>query len=1215
MNPRSGGWRFWIDRGGTFTDIVARSPEGRILTRKLLSEDPGRYADAALQGIRDLLGLAPADPIPGERIEHVKMGTTVATNALLERRGEPVVLAITRGFGDQLRIGDQTRPDLFTRHIEIVEPLFSRVVEIEERLRADGSVETPLDEERTRHALRVALEAGFRSLAIVLLHAWVDPSHEVRVAGIARDLGFDQIAVSHEVSPLRKLVERGDTTTVDAYVSPVLRHYIRGVAAELRGARLFFLQSNGGLAEQHSFRGKDALLSGPAGGVVGAVATAHRAGRSRIIGFDMGGTSTDVSHYAGELERTFDTRVAGVRVRVPMLSIHTVAAGGGSILHFDGMRMRVGPDSAGAVPGPAAYRRGGPLTVTDANLFLGRLRAEHFPHVFGPDGREALDEAGVAERFGRLAREVSSASGIPHTAEEVAAGFLTVADANMANAIKEISVARGHDVRDYTLHCFGGAGGQHACHVAEQLGMTEVLIHPQAGVLSALGMGLADVRVLREQSVEQPLDEIGTVLAKRADALAEEARREVVDQGLAPEEVGSETRVHLRYEGSDTALVVELASPSAMALEFERRHRQRFGFAVPERRLVVEALTVEAVGRERFEDSSSAPASPPSGGPASPVFVPFHAEGRWREARLLERAALAPGERAPGPSILVEPNSTIVIDAGWSGEVVASGDLMLTRTGLAEVSRPRADRGVDPVLLELFHHRFLSIASRMGHTLQNTSQSVNMKERLDFSCAIFDANGDLVANAPHIPVHLGSMAEAVRHVLRRRGETLRPGDVFALNSPYAGGTHLPDVTVVTPVFDEEGQRLPFFLGSRGHHADIGGISPGSMPPDSSSIEEEGVLFDDIPIVTGGHFRAAEVEARLRQGPFPARNPSQNLADLQAQIAANQKGVQELRELVRKESLPVVRACMEHLQSHAEEQVRRVIDRLVPGRFELAMDDGSAIAVEVSIDRAQRSATIDFSGTSPQRPNNLNAPAAVCRAAVLYVLRTLVEDDIPLNEGCLRPITLRIPEGSMLNPRPPAAVVGGNVETSQCLVDALYGALGLQAASQGTMNNFTFGNGERQYYETLGGGSGAGPGFDGTGPVQTHMTNSRLTDPEVLESRFPVLVEEFSIRRGSGGAGRWRGGDGLRRRVRFLAPMTAAILSNRRRIAPFGGQGGDPGLPGRNWLERATGERIALGARDQVEMAAGDVFVIETPAGGGWGTPLDERGHREEDESP
>ncbi|MFM2066159.1 MAG: hypothetical protein RLZZ584_1068 [Pseudomonadota bacterium] len=1302
--PPTARWQFWIDRGGTFTDIVARRPDGGLVTAKLLSASPEHYADAAVEGVRRLLGLAHGEPFTAEhaaQVECVKMGTTVATNALLERQGAPLVLVITRGFRDALRIAYQARPDIFAREIVLPELLYQQVIEADERVGAHGEVERALDEARLRADLQAARAGGLDACAIVFMHGWRHPAHEAAAARIAREIGFAQVSVSHEVSPLIKLVGRGDTTVVDAYLSPILRRYVDQVAAQLPGVALLFMQSSGGLAEAHRFAGKDAILSGPAGGIVGMVRTGLAAGEQSLIGFDMGGTSTDVSHYSalgaddgGEsgtaddaaFERAFDTEVAGVRVRAPMLAIHTVAAGGGSIVRFDGARLRVGPQSAGALPGPAAYRRGGPLTVTDANVLLGRVQPAHFPAVFGPNGNEPLDRAAVERGFAELARQMDEARGDGSTIApaEVAAGALRIAVAQMANAIKRISVARGYDVTRYTLQCFGGAGGQHACAVADALGMQRVLIHPLAGLLSAYGMGLADRVVLRERSVEAGLDAGGLARAAAASIeLGEAAVDELITQGASPARLQRRRRLHLRYQGTDTALAVDWPLPGTLSHDpaatladtlaalrgrFEAAYRQRYAFLMPDKPLVIEAVAMEALARG--EGVAGAPAEPGESSPpdssaarapaaavaladqpatpigrvrlyaADPTDPRPDAAHRWLDdARLHDRAALPPGAWLDGPALITEAHATTVLEPGWRAQVLAGqgeGSLLLTRiTPLRQHGAGDADEATDarpdPILLEVFNKLYMNIAEQMGLALQNTASSVNIKERLDFSCALFDAQGQLIANAPHMPVHLGSMSESILSVTRRN-PVIRPGEVWALNDPSHGGTHLPDVTVVSPVFlprqdgsDANGglEDVPaFFVASRGHHADIGGITPGSMPPFSTTLEEEGICLDNFQLVEatpeGPRLREAELLALLASGPWPARNPQQNLADLRAQIAANHKGARELLAMVRQFGRQRVAAYMRHVQDHAEEAVRRVIGALKDGEFSLPLDNGAVIHVAVTVDHAGRRATIDFSRSSAQLAGNFNAPRAVTRAAVLYVFRSLVDDEIPLNAGCLKPLDIVVPEGSMLNPAPGAAVVAGNVETSSCVTNALYGALGVMAASQCTMNNFTFGNQRHQYYETISGGSGAGGRFDasgrpldadldgqrggfaGTPVVQTHMTNSRLTDPEVLELRFPVRLESYAIRHGSGGAGHWRGGDGGVRRVRFLEAMNAAILSNGRVHGAFGGAGGEAGAPGVNRVERVDGSVESLGALGSVAVAPGDVFVIETPGGGGWG---------------
>ncbi len=1192
-------WQFWIDRGGTFTDVVARAPDGTLKTHKLLSENPERYPDAAIQGIRELLDLAPDLPLPAEQIGAVKMGTTVATNALLERKGDRTALLITRGFKDALRIGYQNRPELFARQIVLPELLYERVYEVDERVTATGDVATPLDVAAARAKLQEAFADGLRSVAIVLMHGYRYTDHELQLAQLATEVGFTQVSASHAVSPLMKLVSRGDTTVVDAYLSPILRRYVDQVASELGGARLMFMQSNGGLTDQSLFQGKDSILSGPAGGIVGAVRTSELVGFDQIIGFDMGGTSTDVSHYAGEYERAFDTLVAGVRMRVPIMRIHTVAAGGGSILHFDGERYRVGPDSAGANPGPCCYRRGGPLTVTDCNVMLGKLDPLHFPAVFGPDANEALDRDAVVASFKTLAQQIETASGTATTPEEVASGFLHIAVQNMANAIKKISVERGYDVTEYTLTCFGGAGGQHACLVADALGMERIFIHPYAGVLSAYGMGLADVRALREQAVEQDLDETA-VAAVRAMAtkLSVGAHEEVLHQDVAEAQIRIEQRVHVRYAGTDSSLEVNLGGVADMQRDFEQLYQDRYGFVMPDRGLVIEAVSVEAIGQTEAP-SDSARAASVADTPDAIAHLQIYADKAWREAPVYDRANLAPGQTVDGPAIIIETTGTNVVEPGWRASVNQYDHLVLERV----VPRPQTQAigtTADPVMLEVFNNLFMSIAEQMGAALENTAYSVNIKERLDFSCALFDAAGQLIANAPHMPVHLGSMGESVQTLMRRRGSSMAPGEVYVLNDPYNGGTHLPDVTVVTPVFDESGESILFYVASRGHHADIGGIAPGSMPPDSTHIDHEGVLMNDVLLVRDGRMLEEEMRALLAGGPYPARNPDQNIADLRAQIAANAKGVMELNRMVGHFGLDVVHAYMQHVQDNAEGAVRRVLGVLRDGEFEYPMDDGGTIRVRISIDRDSSSAHIDFTGTSAQRGSNFNVPRAVTRAAVLYVFRTLVDDEIPMNDGCLKPLTITVPIGTMLNPEYPAAVVAGNVETSQAITDTLYGALGVMAASQGTMNNLTFGNDRYQYYETICGGSGAGPDFDGTDAVHTHMTNSRLTDPEILEWRFPVTLQSFGIRHGSGGDGKHTGGNGVVRRIRFNEAMRASILSGHRDVPPYGMDGGEPGATGRNAVLRTDGSVEELRGADGADMAVGDVFLVETPGGGGFG---------------
>jgi 5-oxoprolinase (ATP-hydrolysing) len=1188
-------WQFWVDRGGTFTDIVAKTPDGDLQTHKLLSENPEIYADAAVEGIRTLLALDADAPIPAKSIASVKMGTTVATNALLERKGERTLLLITKGMRDLLRIGYQNRPRLFDLHIVLPELLYDDVIEIDERIDAAGQVVAPLDTDAAKVALQQAHVDGYRSVAVALMHSYRFPDHERTLGRLASDIGFTQVSLSHEVSPLIKLVARGDTAVVDAYLSPILRRYVRQVADALGatdpdGPRLMFMQSNGGLTDASLFAGRDAILSGPAGGVVGMVRSAAELGFDRLIGFDMGGTSTDVCHYAGSYERSFETEVAGVRMRAPMMAIHTVAAGGGSILSFRDGRMQVGPDSAGANPGPAAYRRGGPLTVTDCNVLLGKLHPDLFPQVFGPDGDQPLDAEAVRDKFAAMAQEIGGDLSV----EEIAEGFLRIAVENMANAIKKISVQRGYDVTKYTMNCFGGAGGQHACLVADALGMESVFIHPFAGVLSAFGMGLADVRAMREHQFGRGLAAVAEA-QQVLDDLSDAARAEVTGQGIPADQTTVVTTAHIRPDGAQQTLAVPFGPPENMTAAFEDAHRQRFGFVPEGADLIIDMLTAEAIG-----ETGESVTLPQTERPAAvEKSVGMWADGAWRDVPVIDRTAMAEGQTVDGPAILTEPTGTNILEMGWQAECVAGGNLILRRT--VPLQRQEAiGTAVDPVMLEVFNNLFMSIAEQMGATLANTAYSVNIKERYDFSCAIFDEGGDLVANAPHVPVHLGSMSESVRTVLRQNAGAIRPGDVFMMNNPYNGGTHLPDVTVITPVFDDTGTRIVYSVASRGHHADIGGKTPGSAPPDSRTIHEEGVLVDNFLLVEQGTLRDDATRALLASGPYPCRNIDQNMADLSAQIAANATGVAELQKITRQFGLDTVHAYMNHVQDNAEESVRRVLDVLHDCTFDYPLDSGDRIKVAITVDRVARRATIDFTGTSPQNALNYNAPLAICRAVVLYVFRTLVGSDIPMNEGCLKPLDLIVPEGSMINPREPAAVISGNTEVSQAIADTLYGALGVIAGSQGTMNNFVYGNDTYQNYETICGGTGAGDGFDGTSAVHSHMTNTRMTDPEVLETRFPVRVDEFAIRAGPGGAGRYRGGDGIVRRLRFLEPMTVTVLSSHRIVPPLGAAGGGNGALGENAVERASGRIEALAGNDETEVGVGDVFILKSPGGGGFG---------------
>jgi 5-oxoprolinase (ATP-hydrolysing) len=1188
------GLQFWIDRGGTFTDIIAVSPGRQPRALKLLSENPDHYPDAAVEGIRRFLGLKAGNPIPAEAVKAVKMGTTVATNALLERKGEPTVLILNRNLPDVLRIGTQQRPRLFDLEIKLPAPVYNQVVEVPGRLSVEGIELEPLDEQHVERALKAAFSKGYRAAAIALMHGFRFPQHELRIAEIARAIGFTQVSLSHQVTQLIKLVPRGETTVVDAYLSPILHRYVGQLHRALPDVPIYFMQSNGGLASTGQFCGKDAILSGPAGGMVGAIKAAEKAGFAQIIGFDMGGTSTDVTHFAGEYERRFESELAGIRLRVPMLYIHTVAAGGGSICQFAGGRFQVGPESAGANPGPACYRKGGPLTVTDCNLFLGRLEPNFFPAIFGRTGDQPIDPLATRKRLDPIADAV----GRSH--EEVAEGFLQIAVENMANAIKQISVARGYDLDGYTLVSFGGAGGQHACAIADALSINRILIHPLAGLLSAFGIGVADLRLLRESSIEALLNQSGFQLAQqRLDELDGAARQGIEQEGGTPDLVIR--RIHVRYQGTDTAILLDDAPLENLSNAFAAAHQKLFGFTMRDRPLAIEAVSVEAISRGAVvpaDRSKIARSNLPAG--EATLFL----SGEWRCAAVWNRDDINDGTILEGPVLIVEPHATTVLEIGWTAAITSERNLILER---AVPRRTRVELGteMDPVQLELFHNLFFSVAEQMGAVLRNTAYSVNIKERLDYSCALFDREGSLVANAPHMPVHLGSMGAAVRSIIERRKNDVRKGDSFAQNNPFRGGTHLPDITVVSPVFGDE-ERPIFWVASRGHHADVGGLTPGSMPPLSRSISDEGVLIDDLLLVRAGQFQEREFIQRLTSAPFPARNLSQNLGDIHAQLAANQKGITAMSEIVGRYGEQVVNAYMRYIRENAAEQVRRAIDRLTPGAFGLEMDNGAQIRVTVTVNRENRSARIDFTGSSAQLADNFNAPSAIVRAAVLYVFRTLIREPIPLNDGCLEPIEIIIPAGSMLDPIEPAAVVAGNVETSQAVVNALYGALGLLAAAQGTMNNLTFGTDRYQYYETICGGAGAGPGFDGAAAVHTHMTNSRMTDPEILELRFPVIVSEFRIRTDSGGKGRWNGGDGVVRRITFREPMTVGILSGNRRITPFGLMGGSAGATGKTYIDRVGGSREILESCATAEVQPGDSIVVKTPGGGGfmsaWLTP-------------
>ena len=1191
-------WDFWIDRGGTFTDIVGFAPDGSLHPHKLLSENPEVYRDAAIQGIKEILGLDVSDKVPSDLVGNVKMGTTVATNALLERKGDRTALLITKGFGDMLEIGYQARPDIFSKEIIKPELLYDQVIEVKERVLADGTVEHVPVLDELKPQLAKLKNDGIHSIAIAFIHSWNYPAHEQQVATLVRSMGFEQVSVSHELTPLVKLIGRGDTTIVDAYLSPILKRYVDQVSGELgEGPRLMFMMSSGGLTSAELFQGKDAILSGPAGGVVGAVETSKLAGFGKMIGFDMGGTSTDVSHFDGTLERTFETEVAGVRIRAPMMSIHTVAAGGGSILHFADGRFQAGPDSAGANPGPACYRRGGPLAVTDANVMVGKLQPEFFPAIFGPERNKPLDTEVVANKFAQLSGEVGL------NPEEIADGFLKIAVENMANAIKKISVQRGYDVTGYALNCFGGAGGQHACAVADALGMQTVLVHPFSGILSAYGMGLAQIRASRSKALIRELsDELASTMHALEKELTRETESELQAQQVESGEIASQTRIHIRYEGTDLALPVDFDSVTAMTSAFEANHLKQFGFVFENKALIVEAVEVESIGGG--SQLPETPASLAANDLEPDQSTRFFSQGTWHDAGIYFRDNLKPGNRVTGPALIIEPHQTIVVEPDWKVEINPLNHIVLKRTKTKE-RIAAIGTTADPVMLEVFNNLFMSIAEQMGVTLQNTSYSVNMKERLDFSCAVFAADGSLVANAPHMPVHLGSMDRSVESVIENNKGNIEPGDVFILNAPYNGGTHLPDITVVTPVYDETETNILFYTASRGHHADVGGMAPGSATPLATHVDEEGVLIDNFKLVKRGVIDEEGMREILTDHPWPARNPDQNMADIRAQIASNEKGVAELRKMVNHFSLPVVQAYMKHVQDNAEESVRRVVDRLSDCQYTYHTDNGQQISVKISVDHEKREATVDFTGTSPIAKNNFNAPEPVCRAAVLYVFRIMVEADIPMNAGCLKPINIIIPDGCMLKPQYPAAVIAGNTETSQHVTNCLLMALGAFANAPGTMNNLTYGNERYQNYETMCGGAPAGQtnsgdGFAGASAVHVHMTNTRLTDPEILEMRYPVVVEEFRIRRGSGGDGKFPGGDAVSRTLRFQENMTCAILSSSRKIAPRGLDGGGDGECGSTLIRRMSGELETLGHCDQTQVKAGEAVILNTPAAGGFG---------------
>jgi 5-oxoprolinase (ATP-hydrolysing) len=1199
MNAKTG-WQFWIDRGGTFTDVVARDPNGSFITHKLLSENPEKYPDATLQALRDILHIKSNEAIPYDLIQSIRLGTTLATNALLEKTGCATALIITKGFGDALRIGYQNRPDLFALNVKIPEPLYSAVIEVSERYSAKGEELHAIDSKQIYRQLQKIYDQDLRSIAIVLLHSYHFPQHEKIVAEIAKKIGFTQVAVSHQISPHIKLISRGNTTVLDAYVTPLLKNYMGNLQHDLPNTQVLLMQSHGGLATLATFHGKDSLLSGPAGGVIAAIKSCVNAGFDKIISFDMGGTSTDVAHFNGQLERLFEGEVAGHRIQCPMLDIHTIAAGGGSIVSLKQGRYTVGPESAGSNPGPAAYGKGGPLTITDCNVLLGRIQPEFFPHVFGHNGNQSVDTTIVEKKMHDLVMQVNRVTQDQRTAETIAIGFLQIAELNMANAIKKISIQRGYDVSQYILCCFGGAAAQHACAVSDLLGIKKIFIHDLAGVFSAYGLGLAEIRVLKEKMIHKILaPSFSHDLQSSFDELAIAADQALNIHDQAFTHLTYEKNIRLKYEGTDLTLTLPFTALDSLQSNFSKIHQQRYGLTM-DKPLIIDAIFLELIAAYPTFSEQKKNSLPYFQKPIAQEFKSVYFNNSWQTTPFYQLHDLQPGQQVFGPAIIIETNNTIVITPGWQAKVTNQNYLLLERViPLQPKKIKQPEERADPMLLEIFNSLFSSIAEQMGTTLANTAYSVNIKERLDYSCAIFDTRGLLIANAHHIPVHLGSMSASVQTIIHNNA-IIKPGDVFVLNNPYNGGTHLPDITVISPVFINGGGTPQFYVASRGHHADIGGISPGSMPPLSTHIDEEGVLIDNFKLVDQGRFREQELLKLFTSHTYPPRNPQQNIADLQAQIAANQKGILELQTVVSRYGLHFTKTYVQHMFNNAEQCVRNLVHKLHNGHFSYRLDNGCKITVAIQVDKCHKNITIDFTGTSGVQNNNFNAPIAVCRATILYVFRTLIAENIPLNEGVMQPIHIIFPDDCMLNPQFPAAIAAGNVETSQCIVDTLYGALGIMAAAQGTMNNFTFGNDQYQYYETLCGGSGAGPGFHGTDAVHTHMTNTRLTDPEVLEQQFPILLECFKIRSGSGGHGHWRGGNGIIRKFRFLTPMTVGILSNRRIIPPYGMAGGQPGKPGKNDVIHANGSKESISSTQLVHLNCNDIFIIATPGGGGYG---------------
>ncbi|XP_054270976.1 5-oxoprolinase-like [Macrosteles quadrilineatus] len=1247
----SGKFKFAIDRGGTFTDIYAQCPNGKIRVMKLLSVDPDNYPDAPREGIRRILEeetgilMPSSEKIDGSLIEWIRMGTTVATNALLERKGERMALLVTKGFKDVLFIGNQARPKIFDLEIVMPGVLYEEVIEVDCRVipalddkcqlkhqypRVVGKTGEPflitktLNENELLKQLAELRERGIKSLAVVLMHSYTCVEDELLVGKLADQSGFDHVSLSHQIMPMVRIVPRGFTACADAYLTPHIKKYVQGFASgfkdELKGVNVLFMQSDGGLTPMDMFNGSRAVLSGPAGGVVGYAVTTP--GPDPVIGFDMGGTSTDVSRYAGTYEHVFESTTAGVTIQAPQLDVNTVAAGGGSCLFFRSGLFVVGPESAGAHPGPVCYCKGGPLTVTDANLVLGRLLPHYFPKIFGPEGKRPLDKDATVREFTKLTQEINkfleTQKHSPElmTVEEVAMGFIRVANEAMCRPIRALTQAKGYDTQQHTLACFGGAGAQHACAVARALGMTRVAIHKYAGILSAFGMACADV--VQEAQVPaaktyQP--DSFPYLDEQLTALAGQCASKLKAQGFSATQIVTEPYLHLRYAGTDCALMCGPAqdsdSPATKHGDFEKtfldRYQSEFGFTIPDRTIVVDDIRVRGIGKSltRPDYQIEKAFEPPAVDTTTAVYFEGHG---YTATPVYLMSGLRGGHQIAGPAVIMDQLSTILVEPDCSASVTDSGDLIIH---IGSGQRKLIGTDLDPIQLSIFSHRFMSIAEQMGRVLQRTSISTNIKERLDFSCALFGPDGGLVSNAPHIPVHLGAMQETVQYQMKVVGDNFKEGDVILSNHPKAGGSHLPDLTVITPVFYKTVDKPVFFVASRGHHADIGGITPGSMPPHSKSLQEEGATFKSFMLVKQGRFCEAEVtEALMAPGKIPGssgtRNLKDNLSDLKAQIAANQKGINLMRELIDFYGLEVVQAYMGHIQHNAELAVRdmlRDIARATPGHQLTAteyLDDGSPISLTVTLDEQSGSAVCDFSGTGPEVWGNCNAPRAITLSALIYCLRCMVGRDVPLNQGCLNPVKTVIPVGSLLDPSDNAGVVGGNVQTSQRIVDVVFKAFKTCAASQGCMNNVTFGQEGWGYYETVAGGAGAGPDWHGRSGVHTHMTNTRITDPEVLEVRYPVELQRFSLRPGSGGGGRYRGGDGVIRELRFRASMTLSILTERRVFSPYGLEGGMPGAKGLNLMIKSDGRVIYLGSKTAINVEPGDVFQLLTPGGGGWG---------------